>query len=495
VIEQAIRQIKWFLSQQRPLQALQTANHSLQMEKNNPELLLLRAQALLASERSKEAVEAFRSAIDAAPDRGIAELGLAVALGQSGQAAAAEKAARNAIAKQFDNAGSRFVLAKSLFDQGRYVEAEAGFRHVLEVDAQHSGAAVSLVESVWMRTGDAEAALTLLKSIDVQSVDMVLLRAKLRSTTGDSRAELSELESTLAKFPTNVALRTAAARAAILHDASRALHHAVVAVETAPHDRSAYSSYGDALLAMGHAEQASKVASRLLESNPHDGHAIALQTSAWRMLDDSRYHQVCDYSRVVSAQCIDTPDGWDDLPAYLRDLASSLRQLHQLRAHPLSQTLRRGTQVELYPEHAEAPALRAFPQAIDRPIRRHLQHLGQGEDVLRRRNTGDYRFNGMWSVQLRSSGYHFNHFHGKGWLSSACYIHLAENMGATGGEGWLQFGEPVMPTMPPLRPDYFVKPEPGLLVLFPAWMWHGTTPFTGDNNATRLTIAFDIVPA
>jgi hypothetical protein len=30
-------------------------------------------------------------------------------------------------------------------------------------------------------------------------------------------------------------------------------------------------------------------------------------------------------------------------------------------------------------------------------------------------------------------------------------------------------------------------------VLFPSYMWHGTVPFGGDT--TRLTIAFDIVPA
>ena len=33
----------------------------------------------------------------------------------------------------------------------------------------------------------------------------------------------------------------------------------------------------------------------------------------------------------------------------------------------------------------------------------------------------------------------------------------------------------------------------GRLVLFPSYMWHGTTPITGD--APRLTIAFDAVPA
>jgi hypothetical protein len=39
-----------------------------------------------------------------------------------------------------------------------------------------------------------------------------------------------------------------------------------------------------------------------------------------------------------------------------------------------------------------------------------------------------------------------------------------------------------------------VRPEPGLLALFPAYLWHGTVPFSGDPDDTRLTIAFDVVP-
>ncbi|MEO8925573.1 MAG: putative 2OG-Fe(II) oxygenase [Caulobacteraceae bacterium] len=50
-----------------------------------------------------------------------------------------------------------------------------------------------------------------------------------------------------------------------------------------------------------------------------------------------------------------------------------------------------------------------------------------------------------------------------------------------------------MRTQPPLPPEHFVKPEPGLLVLFPSYMWHGTVQFSGDQP--RLTIAFDVAPA
>ena len=43
----------------------------------------------------------------------------------------------------------------------------------------------------------------------------------------------------------------------------------------------------------------------------------------------------------------------------------------------------------------------------------------------------------------------------------------------------------------PLSAEHLVQPEPGLLVLFPSYMWHGTVPFSSAEQ--RLTCAFDIV--
>jgi hypothetical protein len=118
---------------------------------------------------------------------------------------------------------------------------------------------------------------------------------------------------------------------------------------------------------------------------------------------------------------------------------------------------------------------------------------GQGDDPLRRRNTGAYRIKGAWSVQLQPDGFHADHLHPDGWLSSACYIALPDAVEGAAREGWIQFGRPGIPTAPSLAPQHFIKPEPGLLALFPSCMWHGTVPFSGDQ--TRLTIAFDVVPA
>ena len=58
---------------------------------------------------------------------------------------------------------------------------------------------------------------------------------------------------------------------------------------------------------------------------------------------------------------------------------------------------------------------------------------------------------------------------------------------------WIKFGQPGTPTLPPLDAEHFVEPEPGMLVLFPSYMWHGTVPFAGE-DASRLSVAFDLLP-
>ena len=148
----------------------------------------------------------------------------------------------------------------------------------------------------------------------------------------------------------------------------------------------------------------------------------------------------------------------------------------------MGQSLRHGSQTAAR-SAAIIPirAIRALFAAIDAPIRAHIAAIGEGGQ--------NYAFDGAWSVRLNSGGFHINHVHPEGWLSSAFYVRLPGGM--SGQEGWLKFGEPGPPTSPPLPAEHLVKPEPGLLVLFPVYMWHGTVPFAADDK--RLTCAFDIV--
>jgi uncharacterized protein (TIGR02466 family) len=100
-------------------------------------------------------------------------------------------------------------------------------------------------------------------------------------------------------------------------------------------------------------------------------------------------------------------------------------------------------------------------------------------------------------VRLSSGGYHADHVHPQGWLSSACYIATPECCARDAQHspdhaGWLRLGAPGIATLPPLAADAFVQPRPGVLVLFPAYVWHGVVPF--ESATPRLSVAFDAVP-
>jgi len=107
------------------------------------------------------------------------------------------------------------------------------------------------------------------------------------------------------------------------------------------------------------------------------------------------------------------------------------------------------------------------------------------------RKTNGFRFSGSWSSRLRDRGFHINHLHPGGWISSCYYVDLPDAVkDRDRKQGWIKFGEPSFDVRLSIRRA--IQPAVGRLVLFPSYMWHGTVPF--NDNHPRTTIAFDVVP-
>jgi Putative 2OG-Fe(II) oxygenase len=96
-------------------------------------------------------------------------------------------------------------------------------------------------------------------------------------------------------------------------------------------------------------------------------------------------------------------------------------------------------------------------------------------------------FEGSWSVRLAAQGFHSQHTHTRGWISSALYVALPKL--DTPPKGWIEFGSPPPELGLDLPPYTQIEPKSGRLVLFPSTLWHGTVPF---DDGERLTIAFDV---
>ncbi len=457
------------------------------------------AEVLRALDRPEAALEVYERARAVAPQSPIAEHNLASVNADLGRYADAEAAARRAFAKGLDAPETWLVMAHALEGQGRLDDAETAYRQAIQRRAGMLKAHRDLAQLIWMRTGDAGAAAaglaTMLRADPGNPWFSAQLAAVLRHG-GKPEEAYDVLIAALARAPADrLDLElVASAVAADLGETVAACRHAEAALQAAPEDPRAIIAAADGHLGLGRPGPAARLAEGLLERRPDDQLALARLATAWRLMDDPRYGQLYDYDAMVRGWSLETPDGWGSLDAYLKDLAAVLRAAHRVSGQPYDQSLRGGSQTHADLARMDDPAVKALFRAVDGPIRQHMAALGEGSDPLRRRNTSGYRVQGAWSVRLRPQGFHVDHVHQKGWLSSALHIELPDAVADPAvREGWLKFGQPGVATQPPLPAERFVRPEPGRLVLFPSYMWHGTQPFGGEQD--RLTVAFDVVPA
>ena len=250
------------------------------------------------------------------------------------------------------------------------------------------------------------------------------------------------------------------------------------------------------LLSAGDPARAERLCAEVLQHAPLDQLALAYRGTAWQLLGDPREQWLLDYERMISRVEVPPPEGYASTAAFFEALAEALTSLHRMRAHPIEQTLRGGTQTNGFLFRLKVPLLRELEAQIRTAVRESLSAFPKNPEhpFWGRRSRGDgVRFSGAWSVRLNSAGYHTNHIHPDGWMSSALYVALPDEVRAGQDRaGYIQFGVPLLDSDLALPPRRILKPEVGTLVLFPSYMWHGTIPF--HSQQPRLTVAFDLLP-
>lgn len=205
---------------------------------------------------------------------------------------------------------------------------------------------------------------------------------------------------------------------------------------------------------------------------------------AWRLLGDPRWQWLEGDPALV---------GIYDLAPLVPDfaaLAAHLRGLHTASEQPLDQSVRGGTQTDGNLLLRAEPVIEQLRAAILQTVAHHVDNLPApvpGHPTLLARRV-PLRIPGSWSVRLEGAGFHTDHIHTHGWLSSALYITVPRAASPPDQAGWLSLGE-CRDVVPGLEPFRMIEPVPGRLVLFPSIMWHGTRPFPAGE---RLSVAFDI---
>lgn len=240
-------------------------------------------------------------------------------------------------------------------------------------------------------------------------------------------------------------------------------------------------------------EEALALLRSLVERFPEDQGLWALLATGLRYADyDAEYRALVDYDNMIKVRQIAIPEEFDGDADGLAFFRESLLRLHTTQHHPVEQSMIHGTQTldDLFSRRDSA--IQKLTAALSDQLLSILSSMPQGGlNPLYRRNTGTFKFSDSWSVRLWRDGFHKNHFHSQGWLSSAFYLTVPSAVDRS-GEGWIKFGEPGFKAREPLSPQYWVKPREGCLVVFPSYLWHGTEPL--KTASERVTVGYDILP-
>jgi predicted Zn-dependent protease len=388
-------------------------------------------------------------------------------------------------------------LARSLEFSGRAADAQASVLAALERWPTDGSLHALLAELNWSLGAGAELAAPLEQAIEKYpgELKLRLIAADALRNAGFTERALLLLQAGMRLAPESPALLTSIG---VLLDSldrsAEALPYLQKAAAGSPASLPARRNLVPTLLRLQRAREALQLCDALLREVADDQQLIAWRATSLRALGDEEYSRLHDYDHLVRSYRLQTRRA-GGIAEFNAEFARECTALHRSQRRPLTQSLRGGSQTERNLP-ADNPVFAEFFTMLREPIRDYIARLAELDPAhptaRRARADGGFRVSGSWSVQLQPGGFHVNHVHPAGWLSSAYYIELPEVANECARAGWLAFGEPGM-ALAGMGADHFVRPEPGMLVLFPSYLWHGTVPFT--EGGRRLTAAFDVLPA
>ena len=381
---------------------------------------------------------------------------------------------------------------QTLLQLARLEEAEAAFEKAVQLDPRSIESLAMLARVRFLRGKPDFAEPIRSAQNSAPTFEAASLYATMLWRAGDLTRAEAALRDVIAQYPSRATAHSTLAY--VLIESARydeAVDAARAAYDRDPSDVNACNALVSAYLCVGDALSAFPIIDANRRVHPLDQRWLAHAAIASRLTDGHLHAQLYDYDRFVFVCEPDVPSGWTSRQAFLADLRRVLEVRHKAAGLPVDQSLRAGTQTTRSLLADQEAVIQAFLGSLREPLARYCQQIGTGSHPLAARNSGQAQLVGCWSVRLTGGGFHVNHVHPEGWISSAFYVSVPDDLRVADRQGWLQLGAPRYP-VPGIAPERYVQPVDGRLVLFPSYLWHGTVPF--ESPAARLTIAFDAVP-
>ena len=382
--------------------------------------------------------------------------------------------------------------------QGRLGDAGENYRKAIEYGPEVASSHYNL-GAVLTQLGlfkDALSALDVALALDPEHGKAYASKGYILRMQGDAEAAAALYGRAVTLSPGDPA--TVADLGLALRDAGR-LREAASAFDRAlsidPDYAEAVSHYCDTLLRLGSADAAIAVCDEYL--GRHAYHASVLAAKSVALNEAGRAAELAklvDLDRFVAPILHDNAPGFSDMGAFNDALADHILAHPSLVVAPTSNATQLGKHSGELTVSPKGP-IAAFETLIKRGFESYTQTLRASSDP-------DHPFAAtiprqwslnVWSIVLEGEGYQLPHIHRAAWMSGVYYARVPDIVQDGSHAGWIEFGRPGSEYHATAEPETRAfQPAPGLMVLFPSYLFHETIPF--DSSETRISIAFDIVP-
>jgi tetratricopeptide (TPR) repeat protein len=350
--------------------------------------------------------------------------------------------------------------------------------------------------------GRADDLLREAQALEPDNVEVIVKRADLLGNGGRWQEAVPLYEASLTRAPEHPAILASAGIAA--HNAGdrrAAIDYYRAALARDGRQFHVYSNLLALLLEEGRAEEAHEHCRCWLEAAPSDTEAMAfralLDVETGREEDARPWF---DYDRVVQAYAVTPPPGYRSLEAFNRALEAAVLAQPDLATPPEDHPTWHHPALRIGPDinAVGGDPVKALEKLMHQAVASYFSRAGEAADhPFLGRKPADYHIR-AWSAVLEGEGNQQAHIHMSGYLSGCYYVTIPPEIAdpANGADGFVKGGFEM--GRPPRElaftrtfPVRTVKPYEGLMLLFPAYLYHGTLPFKSSER--RISIAFDVI--
>lgn len=391
---------------------------------------------------------------------------LETALGhhRAGRLPMAEKSYRRALELEPDEPTANHLLGLIAYQEGRYQEALGRITRATEVAPGYAEAHHNLGNLFLDSRKHAEA----LECYD-RALALNADYASALANKGDALRGLGRLDEAA------VALRRA--------------------IQLDPFVKEPRYRLAATLISLDRVPEALDATSECLALEPFCQNAWAYRGTSLQILGKSpEFEQFLKLSDVVFTARPPVPPGFASLEAWNATLELAVRGHPTLVWEPFQRVSYGGSvtgDMMIRPERT----MQLFEGSLRRAIEELKATLPASADhPFLARTPKSYRITVVASI-LKAGGWHPTHTHEGAWLSGCYYVRVPSTVASEDAKraGWIEFGRPDCKLPGGFEPPVSaVRPEPGLAVFFPSYLFHGTIPFQGDEE--RIGIAFDVYP-